>query len=103
MRNDVARGLPIEVLAPQSRLVELERLQPLFQARLIAAFSLLAVVLAAVGTYSMLAFSVVQRRRELAIRLALGAQPFSVVRLVVRRGALFAFIGVASASLDRSR
>lgn len=92
--HDVAPDLPIEVLAPLSRLVGMERLQPLFQARLVVAFSLLAVVLAAVGTYSMLAFSVAQRRHELAIRLALGAQPTNVVRLVMRRAALFAFVGV---------
>jgi len=86
--------LPIEVLSPLSSLVGMERLQPLFQARLITAFSLLAVVLAAVGTYSTLAYSVAQRRHELAIRLALGAHPADVVRLVMRRGALFAFGGV---------
>ena len=92
--HEVAPDLPIEVLSPLSALVGMERLLPLFQARLIAAFSLLAVVLAAGGTYSMLAYSVVQRRRELAIRLALGAQPISVVRLVMRRGALLALGGV---------
>lgn len=92
--HEAAPELPIQVLSPLPPLVGMERLQPLFQARLIAAFSLLAVVLAAVGTYSMLAYSVAQRRHELAIRLALGAQPASVVRLVVRRGALFAFVGV---------
>ncbi|MEP6496149.1 MAG: ADOP family duplicated permease [bacterium] len=92
--HEVAPDLPIEVLSSLSPLVGMERLQPLFQTRLIAAFSLLAVVLAAVGTYSTLAYSVAQRRHELAIRLALGAQPASVVRLVVRRGALFALVGV---------
>jgi putative ABC transport system permease protein len=92
--HEVAPDLPIQVLSPLSPLVGMERLQPLFQARLIAAFSLLAVVLAAVGTYSTLAYSVAQRRRELAIRLPLGAQPASVVRLVIRRGALCAFVGV---------
>lgn len=94
LMRDIAPDLPIEVLAPLSRLVGMERLQPLFQARLVIAFSLLALVLAAVGTYSMLAFSVAQRRHELAIRLALGAQPVGVVGLVVRRSALFVFIGV---------
>jgi putative ABC transport system permease protein len=92
--HDIARDLPIEVLTPLSRLVELERLQPLFQARLIAAFSLLAIVLAAIGTYSVLAFSVAQRSHELAIRMALGAQPAGVIGLVMRRGALFALIGI---------
>ena len=91
--HQFAPDLPIEVLAPLSSLVGTERLQPLFEARLIAAFSVLALVLAAVGTYSTLAYSVAQRRHELAIRLALGAQPTRVVRLVVRRGALLALVG----------
>ncbi len=92
--HEIAPDAPIEVLSPLSSLVATERLQPLFQARLIVMFSILALLLAAVGTYSTLAYSVAQRRRELAIRLALGAQPASLVRLVVRRGALLAIVGV---------
>jgi predicted permease len=92
--HEVAPNLPIEVLSPLSSLVATERLQPLFQARLVVTFSILALVLAAVGTYSTLAYSVAQRRRELAIRLALGAQSAGLVRLVVRRGALLAVGGV---------
>jgi len=87
---------PVDVLSPLTTLVATERLQPLFEARLITAFSLLALVLAAVGTYGTLAYSVAARMRELAIRLALGAQPASVVRLVVRRGALLALPGVCA-------
>ena len=92
--HDVASDVPIEVLSPLSSLVATERSQPLFQARLISTFSLLALLLAAIGTYSTLAYSVAQRRHELAIRVALGAQPADVVRLVVRRGALLAVVGV---------
>ena len=65
--HEVAPELPIEVLSPLSTLVGMERFQPCCsKRRLIAAFSLLAVVLAAVGTYSTLAYSVAQRRHELA-------------------------------------
>jgi putative ABC transport system permease protein len=97
--HDVAPDVPIEVLTPLSSLVAMERSQPLFQTRLVVAFSFLALVLAAVGTYSTLAYSVTQRRRELAIRLALGAQPANVVRLVVRRGALLAAVGILAGLL----
>jgi putative ABC transport system permease protein len=92
--HEIAPDMPIEVLSPLESLVGTERLQPLFEARLIVAFSVLALLLAAVGTYSTLAYSVAQRRRELAIRLALGAQPANVVGLVVRHGALLALAGV---------
>lgn len=92
--HDVAPGVPIEVLAPLASLVATERAQPLFQTRLVTTFSVLALLLAAVGTYSTLAYAVVQRRHELAIRLALGAQPANVVRLIASRGAGLALAGV---------
>lgn len=94
--HDVAPDLPIEVLSPLSSLAARERLEPLFQTRLVVTFSILALLLAAVGTYSTLAYSVTQRTHELAIRLALGAQAGSVIRLVVRRGALLALVGVCA-------
>jgi putative ABC transport system permease protein len=86
--RELAPDLPIDVLSPLTSLVGTKRLQPLFEARLMSAFSILALVLAAVGTYSTLAYSVAQRTHELAIRVALGAQPANVVRLVLRRGAI---------------
>ncbi len=82
------------ILSPLPALVATELAQPLFQTHLIATFSLLARVLAAVGAYRMLAYSVAERTRELAIRLALGAQPGDMVGLVLRRGALLALGGV---------
>ena len=91
----VSPDVPIEVLSPLTSLVAAERSQPLFQARLITTFSMLALLLAAIGTYSALAYSVAQRGHELAIRVALGAQPANVVHLVVRRGAVLALAGVA--------
>jgi predicted permease len=92
--RDVAPTVPIEVLTPLASMITSQRAASLFQARLITMFSILALVLAAVGTYSTLAYSVAQRRRELAIRLALGAQPATVIRLVVERGAALALAGV---------
>jgi putative ABC transport system permease protein len=92
--HDVAPDVPIEVLSPLSSLASAERSQPLFQARLLTTFSILALLLAAVGTYSTLAYSVAQRRHELAIRLALGAKSANVLRLILRRGAMVALAGV---------
>jgi putative ABC transport system permease protein len=59
----------------------------------IGAFSLMAVILSAVGLYGVIAQSVAQRTRELGIRMALGAAPASVSRLVLREGMTLAFIG----------
>ncbi|HEX3866804.1 MAG TPA: hypothetical protein VHV78_08635, partial [Gemmatimonadaceae bacterium] len=71
----LAPDQPVELLSPLPALVAAERAQPLFQARLIAAFSLLGLVLAAIGMYSTVAYSVTHRMRELGIRLALGVRP----------------------------
>jgi putative ABC transport system permease protein len=61
---------------------------------LLAAFGGLALVLAAVGIYGVMAFSTAQRTRELGIRLALGAEPRDVLRLILRDGARLSALGV---------
>ena len=61
---------------------------------LIAAFAVAALILAVVGVYGVIAYSVAQRSRELAVRVALGARATDVVRLVVRRGLVLAAVGV---------
>ncbi|MFI5228857.1 MAG: ADOP family duplicated permease [Gemmatimonadales bacterium] len=66
-----------------------------FNTYLIAAFALLALALASVGIYGLVAYSVVQRSREIGVRLALGALPASVVRLVIGQGARLACVGIA--------
>ena len=57
-------------------------------------FAVLTAVLAAIGVYGQLAWTVSERRRELAIRLALGAQPGALARLVTAQGLLLALLGI---------
>jgi ABC-type antimicrobial peptide transport system permease subunit len=61
---------------------------------LLSIFACVALILAATGIYSVLAYSVQQRKQEIGIRIALGARPLDVRRMVVQQGLLLATAGV---------
>ena len=75
-------------------LVDAQLARPRFYFVLLSLFAVLAVVLAAVGIYGVVADVVSRRTREIGARMALGATPGSVVRLVMRQGIAPAAIGI---------
>jgi putative ABC transport system permease protein len=97
LRRHLQREMPgtsFVTVTPLGEIVEGKMRSWIVGARVFTAFGALALVLAAVGLYSVIAYNVTQRTRELGVRLALGAGRAAIVRLVVSGGLRFAFAGI---------
>jgi hypothetical protein len=96
VRSAIANREPAAVAVTIDRVPDLfaaPLLRPRFQTTLAGCFAALALVLSVIGTYGLLSFIVRQRRREIGIRMALGATPSAVRRLVLIEGVLVAVVG----------
>jgi len=85
---------PVIKVQTADDLLDSARTQPRFLLMLIGAFAATALVLAMIGIYGLLSYSVAQRRQEFGIRLALGAERRDLLRLVLRRGLALATTGI---------
>lgn len=85
---------PVQSIAAMSDAIAGTIAEPRFLAQVIGAFSLMALLLSAIGLYGVLAFSIAERTREIGIRMAMGASSVAVVRMVLRRTLLLAGTGV---------
>jgi putative ABC transport system permease protein len=88
--------VPVSNWRPLEALVNRSLAPPRLALDLLAGFALLALLLAAVGLYGVLAFAAAQRRREFGVRLALGATRASLQRLMLRHAAALAAWGIAA-------
>jgi putative ABC transport system permease protein len=97
IRHEVAAmdaELPVFQIRTMSEYVDSTLEQPRLSMAVLAAFGALALLLATVGIYGVLSYSVSQRTREIGIRMALGATRGSVLRGILREGALISAAGV---------
>ena len=109
-KGDPAQAIPavrdtVKSLVPSVPLLRVETVgqvlldslePPRIGAELLGAFGLIALVLAAIGTYGVMSYSVNQRSQEIGIRVTLGAQPKDVVRLILGSGMAMVGVGVAA-------
>ncbi|MCH9649059.1 MAG: ABC transporter permease [Deltaproteobacteria bacterium] len=86
--------LPVDPLTPIGELVSASVAPQRFLAALVGGFALMALVMAALGIYGVLSFSVARRTREIGVRLALGAHPKQLLKLILRQGMSLVGIGV---------
>jgi predicted permease len=92
--HDVDKFQPVSIAA-LTDLADASTAETWFQARLISTFSILALLLAAIGIYGVLAYAVTERTREIGIRVALGAKKSDVAFMLLKRTLLLVMAGVA--------
>ncbi len=90
--HEFDRDLFVPTLEPLEKHIGVTLAQPRFNMMLLGCFAGVALVLAAIGIYGVVAYSVVQRTKEIGIRMALGAQKIDMLTMILRQG--FAVIGI---------
>ncbi len=88
-------GLPVSDVRSMDEVVSLSTSRQRFNMLLMSVFGGSALLLAAIGIYGLMAYSVEQRTQEIGIRLALGAKTGAVRNMIVRQGMALVFVGVA--------
>jgi predicted permease len=89
----VDRSLPVDKLSTMDAVLSRSLSPPKVRAFLVASFGASAILLAAIGIYGVVSYRVTQRRREIAIRLAVGAKRMSIVQLILSDSLKLALIG----------
>ncbi|HXS97664.1 MAG TPA: ABC transporter permease [Candidatus Limnocylindrales bacterium] len=89
-------GLPVFGVSSMNDVLDRSLASRRFSADLVGGFAGLAVLLASIGIYGLLAYMVGQRSREIGIRMALGARREDILRMFLRRGAALAAVGVVT-------
>ena len=92
-------ALPVAQVRAMEEVLAAARSRPRFLTLLLTLFSVLALTLAGLGTYSVISYSVARRTAEIGIRMAMGAQPGDVLAMVLGQGLRLGAIGVAAGAV----
>ncbi len=92
--HEVDKDLFVPKLEPMATFLSTQLAQPRFNMLLLAVFAGVAMILAAIGIYGVIAYSVTQRTREIGIRMALGAQRSDMLRMILRQSLTIVGIGL---------
>jgi putative ABC transport system permease protein len=95
----IDRNVPIADLQSMRAMVGTTLARPRLLLTLLSAFAVTGLALGAIGVYGVVAFAVARRRREIGIRMALGANPAAVVRLMLGESAVYAAAGLGAGTL----
>ena len=93
--SSMDRDIPVTDVHTMRDLIGLQLAEPRFAMVLLGAFAALALILTVVGLYGLMAYSVARRTREIGVRLALGAQRATVLRMVLSRASILLGVGMA--------
>jgi putative ABC transport system permease protein len=91
----IDKDVPVDKLLTMGQLLSSKLSLPRFNMLLVSIFAALALLSAVLGTYGIMAYSVTERTHEFAVRVALGARPSDIFKLIIRQGTILALTGIS--------